>query len=164
MKFSLKMTRGGKVVLKKNKKLGELLLDYEMITEDQLSKALKIQKERNKRIGETLIELGLVTQDQINWVLSKQLDLPYVQIEKEQLDIELIKKFPAYLIKNYNLIPLIEIGGKVVVVMADPTDQEAIGRINSLYDNNIDIVVASFQNIAEMIQYIRTKYPTLWKK
>jgi type IV pilus assembly protein PilB len=158
------LTVGGKIVLKKSrKKLGELLLDYKMITEDQLSKALKIQKEKNKRIGETLTELRLVTQDQINWVLSKQLDIPYVQIEKEQLDIELIKKFPAYLVKNYNLIPLIEIEGKVVVAMADPTDQEAVDRISSLYNNNIDVVFASFQNIAEIIQYLRTEYPNLWK-
>lgn len=148
---------------KSEKKLGELLLDYKMITGDQLSKTLKIQKERNKRIGETLIELKLVTQDQINWVLSKQLDIPYVQIEKEQLDIELIKKFPAYLIENYNLIPLIEIEGKLVIAMADPTDQEAIDKINILY-NNIDVVFASFQNIAEIIQHIRTNYPNLWKQ
>jgi type IV pilus assembly protein PilB len=151
------------VLKKTKKKLGELLLDYKMITEDQLSKALKIQKEKNKRIGETLIGLKFVTQDQINWVLSKQLDIPYVQIEEEQLDIELIKKFPTYLIKNYNLIPLIEIEGKVVVAMADPTDQEAIDRINSSYNNNIDIVFASFQNIAEIIQHIKNKYPNIWK-
>jgi hypothetical protein len=148
---------------KSNKKLGELLLDYKMISEVQLTKALKIQKEKNKRIGETLIELKVVTQDQINWVLSKQLDIPYVQIEKEQLDISLLKKFPEYLIKNYNLIPFIEIEGKVVIAMADPTDSEALERINSLLNKNYDIVFASFKNISEIIQYIRTEYPDIWK-
>ena len=149
---------------KSNKKLGELLLDYGMISEDQLTRALKIQKKKNKRIGETLIELKLVNQDQINWVLSKQLDIPYVQIEKEQLDIELIKKFPEYIIVNYSLIPLIEIEGKAIIAMADPTDNEAIEKINSLHNKNkIDIVFASFNNIDDIKRHIKTEYPNLWK-
>ncbi|MDD4363364.1 MAG: hypothetical protein PHD33_04025 [Atribacterota bacterium] len=147
-----------------NKKLGEILLDYKMISSEQLTKALKVQKQKNKRIGETLIELKLVTQDQINWVLSRQLDMPYVQIEKEQLDYNLIKKIPEYLIKNYNLIPLIEIEGKVTIAMADPTDYEAIERVKSAFQNNIEIVFASFQNIAEIIKLIEQEHPDIWEK
>ncbi len=139
---------------KKNKKLGELLLEYGLISSEQLEKALKVQKEINKRIGETLLELNFVTQDQINWVLSKQLDIPYVQIEPEQLDKDLLKKFPLYLIKNYNLIPLLEMNDTVVIAMADPTDEEALQKIKSSYKGNFEVVLASFRNISELIQYL----------
>lgn len=118
---------------KDNKKLGELLLDYKMISHEDLSRALKMQKEKNKRIGETLIDLKMVTQDQINWILSKQLDIPYVQIEKGQLDMDLLRKFPEYLVKNYNLIPLIE------------------------------IAFASFRNILDILGYIEKEYPSIWQ-
>jgi len=139
---------------KKNKKLGELLLQYSLISSEELEKALKIQKEKNKRIGEILLELNLVTQDQINWVLSKQLDIPYVQIEPEQLDKNLLKKFPSFLIKNYNLIPLLKMNDTLVIAMADPTDEEALQKVKSSYQGDFEVVLASFQNISELIQCI----------
>lgn len=89
----------------KRKRLGELLFEYGIITGKELVRALEEQNIKNKRIGQILLELKLVTQDQINWVLSKQLDIPYIQIDTAQLDIELLKRFPDYLIKNYYVIP-----------------------------------------------------------
>lgn len=150
------------MIEKQNRKLGEILLEYGMISPEKLKKALKVQKEKSKRIGQVLIEMNLVTQDQINWVLCKQLNIPYVQIETEQMDLELLKKFPEYLIKNYHLVPLIEINDKLVIAMSDPTDNEAIQRIKHFYKNDIDIVFASFKNISEMIHYIEKEYPDIW--
>ncbi|HKK82977.1 MAG TPA: hypothetical protein VJ958_01985, partial [Atribacterota bacterium] len=139
------------------------LLEYGMISPEKLKKSLKIQKEKSKRIGQILIELNLVTQDQINWVLCKQLDIPYVQIETEQLDFELLRNFPEYLMKNYRLIPLIEMNNTLVIAMADPTDEEAIQRIKTSFKRNIEIVFASFQNISEIIYHIEKEYPDIWQ-
>ena len=151
------------MIEKQKNKLGELLLKYSMISPENLKKALKLQKEKNKRIGQILIEQNLVTQDQINWILCKQLDIPYVQIEIEQLDLELLKNFPEYLIKNYHLIPLIEMNNTMVIAMADPTDDEAIQRIKSFTKRNIDIVFASFQDITEIIHHIEKEFPDIWQ-
>jgi len=54
--------------IKNPQKLGEILVHYKIITPEQLEEGLKIQKNRIKRIGEILIDLGMVTQDEINWV------------------------------------------------------------------------------------------------
>ena len=151
------------MIEKKNKKLGEILLEYGMVSPEKLEKALKVQKEKDKRIGQILMELNLVTQDQINWVLCKQLDIPYVQIEIEQLDLELLKNFPEYLIKNYRLVPLIEMNNTLVIAMADPTDDEAIQRVITSTKRNIDIVFASFQNITEIIHHIEKEFPDIWQ-
>jgi len=148
---------------KKKKKLGELLLEYGMINEKQLKDALDYQKRNNKRIGESLINLNIVKQDQINWILSKQFDIPYVQIEENQIDLNIIKNFPEYLIKNYRVIPLIELNDTLVIAMADPTDVEAIERIKNIYKNKIDIVFASFRNITKIINYIEREFPDIWQ-
>ena len=150
---------GYRMVENQKKRLGELLFEYGVITQKELKKALIEQKIRNKRVGEVIIELNLATQDQINWVLSKQLDIPYVQIETTQLDLELLKEFPRNLIKNYNLIPLIKINNTLAIAMSDPTDEEAIQKIKSFYKNNIELSLASFQNIFEMIMYIEKEVP-----
>ena len=141
------------------KRLGELLFEYGIITQEELINVLKEQKIRNKRVGEVIIGLNLASQDQINWVLSKQLDIPYVQIETTQLDLELLKEFPRMLIKNYNLIPLIKINNTLVIAMSDPTDEEAIQKVKSFYKNDIELSLASFKNIFEMILYIEKEVP-----
>ncbi len=141
------------------KRLGELLFEYGIITQEELINVLKEQKIRNKRVGEVIIGLNLASQDQINWVLSKQLDIPYVQMETTQLDLELLKEFPRILIKNYNLIPLIKINNTLVIAMSDPTDEEAIQKVKSFYKNNIELSLASFKNIFEMILYIEKEVP-----
>lgn len=148
----------------RNKKLGEMLVDYGMITDQQLKKVLKLHKEGNKRIGQILIENNLANQDQINWVLGKQLNIPYIHIELEQIDQELLKDFPEYLLKNYSLIPVIEINDTLVVAMADPTDDEAIQKLKNYYKKEIDIALASFQNIAEVIQSITVMHGEMQKK
>jgi len=66
---------------KNHQKLGEMLIFYKIITPKQLEEGLEIKKNTEKRIGEILINLGRVTQDEINWVLGKQLNLPYIQIQ-----------------------------------------------------------------------------------
>ena len=147
------------MVENQKKRLGELLFEYGVITQKELKKALIEQKIRNKRVGEVIIGLNLASQYQINWVLSKQLDIPYVQIETTQLDLELLEEFPRELIKNYNLIPLIKINNTLVIAMSDPTDEEAIQKIKSFYKNNIELSLASFQNIFEMIMYIEKEVP-----
>ncbi|MDY0382326.1 MAG: hypothetical protein RBS20_01085 [Atribacterota bacterium] len=141
------------------KRLGELLFEYGIITQEELINVLKEQKIRNKRVGEVIIGLNLASQDQINWVLSKQLDIPYVQMETTQLDLELLKEFPRILIKNYNLIPLIKINNTLVIAMSDPTDEEAIQKVKSFYKNDIELSLASFKNIFEMILYIEKEVP-----
>lgn len=153
--------KGYEMIKNHHKRLGEILYKYGIITKEELTRALREQKIRNKRIGEILIELNMVKQDQINWVLSQQLDIPYIQIDTAQLDIELIKKFPGYLIKNYNVIPLIEVNGTLVVAMSDPTDEEALQKIKAFYKKEPEVSLSSFKNIREIIQYLKKEFPDL---
>jgi hypothetical protein len=105
-------------------KLGEMLIYYKIITPEQLEEGLKIQKNMEKRIGEVLINLGRVTQDEINWVLGKQLNIPYVQINVANIDIQLSKNISENALKKFKVIPIMELNDELVVAMADPTDEE----------------------------------------
>jgi len=136
------------------KKLGEMLVHYKIITPEQLAEGLKIQKDRVKRIGEILIDLGMVTQDEINWILAKQLDLPYVQVNIGNIDIQLSKNISEDTLRKYKAIPIMELNSELVVAMADPTDEEAIEMIKGITKRKLKIVLASFENIDETINQI----------
>jgi hypothetical protein len=145
---------------KKNiQKLGEILTYYKIITPQQLEEGLKNQKESGKRIGEILIENNLVTQDEINWVLGKKLEVPYVQININNIDINLSKNVSESILRKFKIFPMIELDDELVVAMADPTDEEAIEKIKGITKQKIKIVLASFENINEIVDMIfRKKY------
>jgi len=135
-------------------KLGEMLTQYKIITPEQLEEGLKIQKNMEKRIGEILIDLGRVTQDEINWVLGKQLNLPYVQVSADNIDIQLSKNISEDILKKFKVIPIMELNDELVVAIADPTDEEAIEMIKEVTKRKLKIVLASFKNIDETIDRI----------
>ncbi|MBC8499383.1 MAG: hypothetical protein H8D39_02530 [Candidatus Atribacteria bacterium] len=136
------------------KKLGQILIHYKIITPEQLEEGLKIQKNREKRIGEILIDLGRVTQDEINWVLGKQLNLPYVQVNIGSIDIQLSKNISEDILKKFKVIPVMELDDEIVIAMADPTDEEAIETIKEITKRKLKYVLASFKNIDETINQI----------
>ncbi len=135
-------------------KLGEILVHYKIITPEQLEEGLEIQKNSEKRIGEILIDLARVTQDEINWVLGKQLDLPYVQVNIGSIDIQLSKNISEDTLRKFKAIPIMELNDELVIAMADPTDEEAIEAIKEITKRKLNYVLASFKNIDETINQI----------
>jgi hypothetical protein len=135
-------------------KLGEMLVQYKIITPEHLEEGLKIQKNMGKRIGEILIGLERVTQDEINWVLGKQLNLPYVQVNIENIDIQLSKNISEHTLKKFKAIPIMELNDELVIAMADPTDEEAVEMIKKITKRKLKFVLASFKNIDETINQV----------
>jgi len=135
-------------------KLGEMLIHYKIITPEHLEEGLKIQKNMGKRIGEILIGLGRVTQDEINWVLGKQLNLPYVQVNIDNIDIQLSKNISEHTLKKFKVIPIMELNDELVIAMADPTDEEAVEMIKKITKRKLKFVLASFKNIDETINQV----------
>jgi len=140
--------------IKNPQKLGEILMHYKIITPEQLEEGLEIQKNMEKRIGEILIDLGRVKQDEINWVLGKQLNLPYVQINVDNINTQLSKNISENALRKFKAIPIMELNDELVIAMADPTDEEAIKMIKEVTKKKLKLVLASFENIDETINRI----------
>jgi len=139
------------------KMLGEILLYYKIITLEKLKEALKIQKNTEKRVGEILIDMGIVTQDEINWVLSKQLDIAYVNINIDNIDIQLSKYIPEFTLRKYKALPIMELNDELIIAMADPTDKEAVKTIQDITKRKLKFVLASFENINDILDLIFKK-------
>ena len=107
---------------KKKIRIGDLLVQNEVITEDQLMTALKEQKNTGRKLGRTLIDLGYVEEDTLLNILSRQLDVPFVQLRNYQFNNDLVKKLPEAMARRFRAIVLAEQGGELLVGMADPLD------------------------------------------
>jgi len=140
-----------------NKKLGEFLIYYKLITLEQLNEVLKIQKSTEKRVGEILIEMGRVTQDEINWVLAKQLDIPYMTVNIDNIDNKLSDDIPEFILRKYKVLPILELNNELIIAIADPTDKEAVKKIQDITKRKLQFVLASFENINDTIDLMFKK-------
>ncbi len=107
-------------------KLGELLLQENLITPDQLDEALQCQTIFGIKLGSSLIELGFITDEQLCRLLSSKLGVPAASSRAmSALSQEVISQVPAQLASKYRVVPIRLDGKKLALAMADPTDFKA---------------------------------------
>jgi hypothetical protein len=134
------------------KRIGELLLEAGFITDDQLQQALRIQVGGNRRLGRIFLQMKAITADQLQAVLSSQLKLPIVDIEKE-FDVGIRKIIPRYLCNRYSVLPLGMVNDQILkVAMTDPSDTEAIMGIEHLTGKAVEPCLARYEDIIAAIK------------
>lgn len=112
-------------------RLGEILLDYDLITQEQLAKALDRQMLAGGRLGSILEEMGYVGDDMLLSVLGRQHDLPFVNLFEATVSPDVLRLVPFDQVKSLKILPLNKSNNIVFVAMVDPDDATAIQRIES---------------------------------
>ena len=143
--------------MSKGKEIGKLLLEYGLISNDDLKEGLKIKKETGLRLGEALAKLGKVNMDDIEWVLSKQLDIPFVIVDDINLNNELLEKLQhEFLIKN-RVMPLYETDDHISIVIEDPSNQPAIDFISDYFGKKVETCIGSGRKIEKILKNVLRK-------
>ena len=104
----------------RRKKLGEVLLDAEIITSEQLKETLKEQKETGKRFGQILLEKKIITEEILENVLGQQLGIPHVWLRKGMVDPKIVNIIPKDKAILYQVIPMFKIKKRLIIATADP--------------------------------------------
>ncbi len=139
----------------KSSKLGEILVKNNIIYENDLNSALKIQeKNPNKRIGEILIENKLLSEEELVNALSLQFGIPVVDLAKYEIRDDIIKLIPKEMIKKHYVIPINRFGNTLILAVDDPTDITAIDDIKFYTGYNIEVVISSSKDINILIDKI----------
>ncbi len=132
-------------------KLGQLLFAANMITEEQLEKALMRQKGNGGRIGTNLLNLGYLTEDKLVSFLSKQYGVPSINLSDYEIDQSILKLIPSEMVSKYMIIPITRIGATLTIAMSDPSNIYAIDDVKFLTGYNIEVVIAHESSIIEAI-------------
>ncbi|MEH6358636.1 MAG: GspE/PulE family protein [Pseudomonadales bacterium] len=122
-------------------RLGDLLVQENVISEAQLQHALEEQKRLGLKLGRSLIELNFLSEDQLLQFLSQQLHIPYINIENHRFDEELVRRLPEALARRYRALVLEEQEGELVVGMGDPLDIYAYDEIARVITQPIRLAV-----------------------
>lgn len=132
-------------------RIGDKLVQYGYITDEQLKLALSIQKSTNKRIGEVLIEQGMITEELLAKVLKDLLNVEEVNLNNIEVSQEAISKIPQNICKRYRVFPYKIEDGKLYLAMEDPQDREAIQDVKRISGMDISVKIASIKQILEAI-------------
>lgn len=114
------------------KRLGNILLEHNLLNQDELDEALRIQMEEKQRLGEVLISKGYVTELDILRVLEEQLSIDYVKINELDIEPEIPNLITEKIARRYELIPIKLDGSVLTIAMTDPINffaREDIGLI-----------------------------------
>lgn len=108
------------------KRLGELLVENGVITDQQLKYALVLQKTTGRKLGEVLIAQGFLNEMDIMDLLGKQLDIKFIDLSRIKLDPKLASSVPLLMARRYNVVPFQIENNKLNVALEDPLDFVAI--------------------------------------
>ncbi|MFC5453087.1 GspE/PulE family protein [Paenibacillus aestuarii] len=133
------------------KRLGDLLVESGIISEDQLQEALKEQSKSKQKLGDLLITQGYITEQQLIEVLEFQLGIPHVSLFKYQINPDIAKIIPESMARRYQAIPLHKEGGKLMVAMADPLDYFAIEELRMSTGFRIEPAISSRDELQRAI-------------
>lgn len=132
------------------KRLGDLLVEAGLITEEQLQLTLK-DKDSSQRLGDALLEKGYITEQQLIEVLEFQLGIPHVSLYRYPFDPKLFSLIPEDVAKRNLMIPLKKDGNRLFVAMADPMDFYAIDDLRLSTGFQIETTIATKEDILRSI-------------
>lgn len=135
-----------------NTRLGELLVKEKLITPLQLKKAVEQQRTSGGRLGHELTRLGYIEETELTSFLSKHYGVPSINLSEFDIAPDVLKLLPKEVVTRHQVIPVNRTGNQLIVAMADPSNIYAIDDIKFITKFNVEVVVASEQQIAEAIE------------
>lgn len=132
------------------KRLGDLLVEAGLITEEQLQEALK-EKAPGQKLGDALLQRGYITEQQLIEVLEFQLGIPHVSLYRYPIDPKLTNLIPKEFAKRHMVMPLKMEGERLLVAMADPMDFFVIDDLRLSTGFQIETAIASKDDILRAI-------------
>ncbi len=132
-------------------KLIEILVAGKLIKQKDLDKAVETQKKTGENLGKILVKQGSVTQKDLMIVMSRQLNIPPIDLSKYKIDKALMQLIPDRIAKQYTLVPVSKIGGVLTVAMADPLNIFAIDDVKMLTKFQVEPILATEDDIKDAI-------------
>ena len=135
-------------------RLGEILVQQNLLTPEQLKLALDEQKRSGRKLGRVFIEQGYVTEEEISEALAKQLQIPYINLKYYNIKPEVVQKLPETQARRFRAIVLEDNPKALKIGMADPTDLNAYDEIARIVKHDIDIAVVTETQLLGVIDRV----------
>ncbi|MDA1054756.1 MAG: ATPase, T2SS/T4P/T4SS family [Planctomycetota bacterium] len=131
--------------------LGEQLVEAELLTRDELEDALKLQASKGQKLGEILLELGVITEDQMLPFIHRQLGIPSVKLREGVIDPTVVRILPREAAERLTALALFKVRGVLTVATPEPMNLEQLDELERVTALKVRPVFAFASNIQRMI-------------
>src|SRR5512140_623954 len=135
-------------------RIGNLLVQEKLISQEQLNLALEQQKRSGRKLGRVLIENGFATEEAISEALAKQLKIPYLNLKYYNINLAVARTLPEMQARRFRALLLEDKGSSYLLAMADPTDLFAYDEISRLLKRDIELVLVNENQVLETMDRI----------
>ena len=129
-------------------RLGDVLVQQRLISQEQLQKTLELQQQTGKKVGRLLIESGIITEDLLADGLARQLRIPFVNLKTFPFRSDFVRLLPESSARRFRALVLEDKGDSLLVAMADPLDLFAYDEITRLLKRNVNIASVAESQLA----------------
>ena len=139
-------------------RLGEILVQQNLMSAEDLDKSLEEQKRTGRKLGRIIVDRGHVTEKQISEAFARQLDIPFIDLLQFNTKTALINKLPEAQARRFRCCILEDRGNSYLIGMVDPTDLFAYDELSRLLPKDIELAVIQEDSLLLLIDrsYRRT--------
>jgi type IV pilus assembly protein PilB len=142
---------------KSRKKLGEILVGWNVISANSLADALSYATQNGKRIGEALVELEMCSEDDVAKALATQFDMEYVDLDKTSIPHSALDLIPQKFMEDHVVLPLSEENGRLRVLITDPLDLDMLDALQFRINKRIDTALAPRSKVKGYLEKLLSK-------
>src|SRR5580704_15330899 len=132
-------------------RLGEIVIERRLITEEDLDRALELQRERGDKLGKILVDLGFIAMRDVLAALAEQLGVPLASLDGPPPESPEIQGLSARFMRQCHFLPVALDDISVTLAMADPLDFETISAVRSFCGLKVRTALAAEQEIRDAI-------------
>lgn len=133
-------------------RLIKILIINNIITEEKLDEALKVQKDKGGSLGDILVSQGVINQNELLAILSQQLGIPPISLAKYKIDPKVVNVIPRKIAVQYQIMPISQIGSVLTVAMADPLNVFAADDLRRITGMEINPIITSRDDMKAAIE------------
>ena len=133
-------------------RLGQLLVSAGVLNEQQLQDALDIQKKTKKRLGDILIENQIITGDELIDALQMQLGIDFIDLTAITVPVELAKFVPRNIAKRHCIVPVKLLDDTLYIAMSDPLDFIAQEEVKAVSHKKVVPMIAAKKATEQVIE------------
>ncbi len=137
---------------RKKKRLGEILVEWGVVTIAGVEEALQHAGKEGLRIGEALVSLGLADEEDVTKALATQYDMEYVDLERQIVMPGLLEEIPPDIIRRHLVLPITREGNRLKVIITDPLDLETLDMLRFRLNAEIECALASRTRLRDFIE------------
>jgi type IV pilus assembly protein PilB len=134
------------------RKLGQMLVTDEIISSNDLDKAMRQSQETGASLGRVLVDLGLASEWEMAAALGKQLNVPFITLSHYEIDRSVLDSIPEEIVRRYKIVPVDKTGDTLTIALSDPSNIYLLDELRLLTKCQIIPVISFETDIVEAIE------------